>query len=338
MSPLTLPAVGPFQLIGPAAALTPLAAWLQQCGVAADRIAHCETLAALPPSEAADREEIIITTEPNFVPALRERPALVGGWNLPVSTVEPAPHFFWSADTSPAAAAEILRLARLARRRTEDLRTVGRRFAHDFMTPLGAVITTVGLLRDESIPLAPEDRELVESIATSSDELKQLLLRMSFLLTATTQPPPRERIDVIDALWQARDMLESRIAAARAQVTWPEQAPPVRGVTKWLLRMIEEIVDNALRHNPAGVAITVAVSTENDRVRFAFRDNGSGLDPQRPIVPFHRRTPHDGRGWGLTIVERLATLQGGRVGLLPAPAGGTVIWFELPPATDELPR
>src|SRR5690606_3102030 len=87
-----------FHLIGAPSLLGPLVSWLQQAGLPADRIASYETPGDLPPPESTDDESICIVTAAEFLPAVRQRPALLGGWNLPVSTVEPAPHFFWSGD------------------------------------------------------------------------------------------------------------------------------------------------------------------------------------------------------------------------------------------------
>ncbi|MCF3650561.1 sensor histidine kinase [Synoicihabitans lomoniglobus] len=322
-----------FQIVGPPATTAPVVAWLEQAGVSTDQRLVVETPAELPAPLPSDEHLATLATDPGDVTTLLEHHLLVGGWDLSTETPT-AVHFHLSGSTPPPAAAEILRLAHLNRRHHGELRTISHRLTHDYMSPLGAVITTAATLRDPSITLEPEDRELVEAIATSGEELKQLLLRIRYVLQASLKPPAFTVVDMTDVFWQLRDLLQSRVIRAQAHVEWPDDGGHVRGVTAWILQMFEELLINAFRHNPPGVEISVEVEAHTDVIRFAIVDNGRGpaTDAAALIVPFHRRTSSDHHGWGLTIVQRLAELQHGTLGSLPPTEGRHGFYLELPRA------
>ena len=62
------------------------------------------------------------------------------------------------------------------------------------------------------------------------------------------------------------------------------------------------LIDNAIKHTPAGTAISVAVSSSGGRARLAVEDSGLGLDPgavERVFEPFYTSGAIQGSGLGL---------------------------------------
>ena len=80
--------------------------------------------------------------------------------------------------------------------------------------------------------------------------------------------------------------------------------------------LASELVTNAVRH--VGSSIVLAVYLATDRVRLEVRDAS-----ERPPVMSDLASTHGG-GWGLHIVERLATQWG-----IEASTGGKTIWCEV---------
>jgi signal transduction histidine kinase len=112
-------------------------------------------------------------------------------------------------------------------------------------------------------------------------------------------------------------------------------------------QILTALVDNALRHTPAGgtvrlVAAPVAVATGRGparrAVRISVQDTGPGIPPEalpRIFERFFQADPSHSRGagtsgLGLSIVQALAEAQGGRAGAENEPTGGARLWFELP--------
>jgi anti-sigma regulatory factor (Ser/Thr protein kinase) len=84
--------------------------------------------------------------------------------------------------------------------------------------------------------------------------------------------------------------------------------------------LTSEVVTNAVRHSgaPDGSVVDLAVAASKDRVKVEVADQGRGFEPQ-PRAPGQSK----GSGWGLHLVERLATRWG--VDSDPQPR----VWFEL---------
>jgi two-component system osmolarity sensor histidine kinase EnvZ len=101
------------------------------------------------------------------------------------------------------------------------------------------------------------------------------------------------------------------------------------------LRLVSNLVDNALRHGSPPVEISTHVA--NGSVVLEVADRGRGIAPDQVEYlkrPFTRGEPARsgaaGAGLGLAIVERIARLHGGTLDLLPRQGGGTLARLTLP--------
>lgn len=109
------------------------------------------------------------------------------------------------------------------------------------------------------------------------------------------------------------------------------------------LRVLTNLIENALRHSPWSTAVTVSVEEDGSKLSFRVADRGPGVPPseqEQIFEPFYR--PKAGSadggaaGLGLSIAKRLAESQGGRVFYADRPGGGSVFTFEVPAAAQEL--
>jgi len=108
----------------------------------------------------------------------------------------------------------------------------------------------------------------------------------------------------------------------------------VRGHTEALFRAVRNLVENAIRHTPAGVSIEVEV-TEGGVVRVL--DDGPGVPEADRESIFRRfwrrdRSKGDSRGLGLAIVARVAEAHEGSVSVEERPGGGSIFTLRLRPA------
>lgn len=108
-----------------------------------------------------------------------------------------------------------------------------------------------------------------------------------------------------------------------------------------LQRLLDNLIDNALRHGAPPVEVALAVSGAGT-LRLTVRDHGPGIaaaDRARALEAFAQIEPARATGGscglGLAIVRRIAEGAGGRVVLDAAAGGGLVVGVELPAA--ELP-
>jgi signal transduction histidine kinase len=117
----------------------------------------------------------------------------------------------------------------------------------------------------------------------------------------------------------------------------------VRAHPATLIQVLANLLHNALKFVPPGVAPVVHVSAErrDDRIRLWIADNGLGIPPEyhekifRVFERLHGKT-YAGTGVGLAIVRTGMRRMGGDVGLDSELGKGARFWIELP-AADPVP-
>ncbi|MGQ0849941.1 MAG: sensor histidine kinase, partial [Actinomycetota bacterium] len=101
-----------------------------------------------------------------------------------------------------------------------------------------------------------------------------------------------------------------------------------------IVRLIINLVDNALRHG--GTPVTISAFNQDDDVVITVTDHGPGLPPTGPELIFDRfyrgdaSRPAGGTGLGLAIARGLAEQHGGTLTAANAPEGGAVFTLRLP--------
>lgn len=108
-----------------------------------------------------------------------------------------------------------------------------------------------------------------------------------------------------------------------------------------LERVLDNLIDNALRHTPAGGSVTVRAEPRGEHVRVAVTDTGPGLTPTEVERIFDRfyggdqaRSSASGPGPGLAIVRSILELHGTDAAVASQPGHGTSFSFQLPTAGD----
>ncbi len=112
---------------------------------------------------------------------------------------------------------------------------------------------------------------------------------------------------------------------------------PVRlsGHAESLRILLSNLIENALRHTPAGGRIDVDVDEEDGLARLDVADSGPGIPEEfreRVFDRFFRLAGPDtpGSGLGLPIARQAARLHGGEITLGESPAGGLRVRVALP--------
>lgn len=126
----------------------------------------------------------------------------------------------------------------------------------------------------------------------------------------------------------------------------PGALPHVRGDRDRLVQVFVNLVDNALRHTPAGGRVTVRATAERDRVLVTVEDSGEGVAAEHLPHLFERfyraqksRSPQSGgAGLGLAIVRQVVEAHGGRIDVESVVGEGTRFRLALPCAEPAAPR
>ncbi|HWA26518.1 MAG TPA: HAMP domain-containing sensor histidine kinase [Lacunisphaera sp.] len=215
-----------------------------------------------------------------------------------------------------------------------DLRTVARRFNHDIRTPLGCIDAACTLFQEAASAggSARQAAEMLSTIRSSTAEIDALLGRVSLVLKASGEPLPVQPVamgPVVErVVAEATAAPERRGVKIRQPASWPD----VRGVEKWIEFAWTTLIQNAVRHGAKGGAIQLGWEPRGSELRFWVSSLGAvpvSLQPNL-LRPFHLLHQQPSAGLGLSLVERLVALQGGRTGYESTPDNRALFHFSLP--------
>lgn len=205
--------------------------------------------------------------------------------------------------------------------------------AHDLKAPLRGIQLASGWL-EESLGgnLDPEVKEnlgFLTSRATRLSDLVSGVLRYSRARRAELEVAPLG----LEAM--VREALAAWTEPA-VEVSSPEGWPPVLGDPTMVTQVLQNLIDNALRHG--GGSAVIAVKEAGEQVEVSVSDRGPGIRPElrsQAFELFKTLKPaeaSDSVGAGLTICQALVERMGGRIGVDGAEPGGARVWFTLPRA------
>jgi two-component system OmpR family sensor kinase len=166
-----------------------------------------------------------------------------------------------------------------------------------------------------------------------------LLARMEHT-TGQTQPPlQRAEVEPLPLLEEVAERARLLAAGQEVQLVWPEDVlESIMADADLLKRALNNLLQNALRHTPAGRRVTLAVKPEHAGCAFLVQDEGSGIAPEHLPHLFERfyqvddaRTRRRGSsGLGLAIVQTIAQAHGGAVRIASIPGQGTSVTLWIP--------
>ena len=208
--------------------------------------------------------------------------------------------------------------------------------SHDLRTPLAALRAAVEAIRDgvaddPDMYLTGMERQ-VRALSSLVDDL-QLHAR---LLSGTLELR-RTTLDLTEladeSMETVRPLAESRGVKLLLEA---ERRVSVDADGSQLARVIRNLLDNAIRHAPAGSVVLVQVAVDDMHASLRVIDQGDGFPVEfreRAFEPFTRADPaRDTRtgtaGLGLAIARGIVTAHDGEVGLGPGPGG--VVEIKLP--------
>jgi two-component system, OmpR family, sensor histidine kinase KdpD len=208
-----------------------------------------------------------------------------------------------------------------------------RAVSHDLRSPLTAVRTAIGALRNRTLLLSDADREeLLETIDLDSERLQRLvgdLLDLS-RLEAGTAAPEQEVWSLEEIAHQAVDSLD---AGDRVDVVG--EAPLVDVDATQIQRVVANLVENALKYSPGDARVRVRITATRREALLRVVDHGPGLregEEEHVFEPFYRRSgdARSGAGLGLAIARGFAAANGGRLWAESRPGQGATFVLALP--------
>jgi two-component system sensor histidine kinase KdpD len=212
--------------------------------------------------------------------------------------------------------------------------------AHDLRAPLASLKASSSTLADAELAIAPAARQgLAVTIDAQADRLADLvqsLLDMSRIQAGVLRP----RCTVTEPGTLVSGILGDPPPAWRGheiRTEIPGGLPLIDADLVLMSRVLVNLVDNAMRHSPAGAPVTIRarVQPPGDAILLSVTDSGPGVAPARrgEIFELFPRREHDaGAGLGLTIARTFVEAHDQRIWVEDAAGGGACFCFTLPMA------
>ena len=216
--------------------------------------------------------------------------------------------------------------------------------SHELRTPLTSIRGYAELLRKGAFDTEEERRRAAERIEGEASRMS-LLVDDLLLLARLDQGRPLE-LDSVDLHRVVADAVDAaRTKDSGRPVTLDSEGQVwVRGDAARLRQIMDNLLQNASVHTPAGTPVHVEVVREGPTAVVRVADAGPGLDAEQAARVFDRfyrgseaRTG-EGTGLGLSIVSALAGAHGGRARVDTAPGAGAVFVVEIPATDPETPE
>lgn len=214
--------------------------------------------------------------------------------------------------------------------------------AHDLRTPLFSLRGYLEGL-EQGLATTPQKRaQYIQVLREKADVLERLIADLFAYTRAEylEQTLQRKPIELAVLLRKTADGLRRQAEAkgVTLEVDGPKGQHILDGDEHLLGRAVENLLDNALRHTPAGGRIEVGWRADGDRATFTVADTGPGIAPRdlpHLFEPMYRGDPSrsrqtGGAGLGLAIARRILRAHGGDLVATNRPGGGAAFTGSIP--------
>jgi signal transduction histidine kinase/integral membrane sensor domain MASE1 len=219
--------------------------------------------------------------------------------------------------------------------------------SHDLRTSLLGMSMVLNNLHQSAAEVPALSRALLERMLASNE--RQLDLINSLLEDHFQEKRPLElhctRLQLEGFIRDAIADWQPILARDRATLTYhsPTTLPPVVADAKQLRRVLDNLLNNALKHNPPGMTLTLTTKVEERAIRCTLEDNGVGMarQQQQSLFKLYIRGLHTqhltGIGLGLYQCRQIIEAHDGQIGAISEPGAGSTFWFTLP-LVESLPH
>jgi signal transduction histidine kinase len=266
-----------------------------------------------------------------------ETPAPLAGWRRGGDEIDRLGVAFEEMSQRIADQIEQLRRADAARR------DMVANISHDLRTPLASLqgyLETLTMKRDSFSE--EEKHRYLDLAARQGDRLSRLVAEL-FELTMLDSTGTRLNFEpfslpelVQDVAQKFRPEAERKHLALETEI--PESAPFVRADIGLIERVLENLIENAIKYTPEGGSVRLSLAPDANGIEMCVADTGRGIaeaDRERIFERFYRaeksrgETP-EGAGLGLAITRRILQLHDCPIDVESGLGEGTAFRFRLP--------
>ena len=218
--------------------------------------------------------------------------------------------------------------------------------SHELRTPLTFIKGYIELLQDgEMGDLLPAQKKAIDIVADKAEVLSRLVDDIISMLQVGREQLKTTPVSLADIGRTA--IRAAKVSAMAAGLTIRDEIPdglsPVRGDSRRLGQVFDNLIQNAIKFSKPEGIITVRMQEEATQIRAEVIDIGIGIPTAQLSRIFDRFYQVDGTttrqfggtGLGLAIVKQIVEAHGGQVGVASTEGQGSLFSFTIPKANTE---
>lgn len=212
--------------------------------------------------------------------------------------------------------------------------------SHDLRTPLASIQGYAETLVIKDQQLEPEPRLRYAQVILKSTEHIRKLVDDLFQLSKLETQQISAKFEYFSLPELVYDVSQKYGILAEQQglriiTDIPHNLPQMFGDIALMDRVLQNLVDNSLRHTPENGTVTISLSQDKNGMKVCVRDTGIGIPEDDLPYIFDRyamagKRRKDGSGLGLAIVKKIVEMHNSKVFVSSRLNEGTEFWFHLP--------
>ncbi|MEJ9226894.1 sensor histidine kinase [Priestia megaterium] len=246
--------------------------------------------------------------------------------------------------------AEQLSLAEKERKQLETTREEWMTgISHDLRTPLSTIQGYGHMLESGHYNWNEEElKEIGQTLRDKSEYMVELVedFSLAFKLKNNVVVLETKKVDVHQLLQHIvlKFVNDRTIENVHFSYVPAHLQPFIQADPRWFERMLDNLIFNAIKHNPKNTTITISTAIKSDRVLITIQDDGIGMDEETQKNLFDRyyrgtntTEKTEGAGLGMSIAKAICELHKGHIEVRSTLHEGTAIILHLPLSADQQP-
>jgi two-component system sensor histidine kinase/response regulator len=212
--------------------------------------------------------------------------------------------------------------------------------SHDLRNPvIGMSMILNNLIKNSQGETKEVSRKILQQMANSCDRQLTLIdslveTRQNDLWGVSLELNPLSLYEIGQQIGQEWE-LRLRENQATLINNFSPDLPLVNADAHHLWRVFENLLANALKHNPQGIIITFSARLEGNYLRCSIADNGVGISEtqRKQLFDRYQRGNNNNQislGLGLYLCRQIIHAHGGEIGIMNNDEKGSQFWFTLP--------
>jgi two-component system phosphate regulon sensor histidine kinase PhoR len=235
---------------------------------------------------------------------------------------------------------------RLAQMRTDFVANA----SHELRTPLASLLGFIDTLQGPARDDAKAREKFLKIMGEQARRMSRLINDLMSLsrIELGLHLQPQTRVDLAGIVAQVCDTMTSLAQERGVELTLKREVAEVfvRGDRDELIRVFENLVENALKYGAPGKRVEVTLSVAAGEAAVSVRDFGPGIAPEhlpRLTERFYRvdvetSRAQGGTGLGLSLVKHILARHRGTLSIESEPGKGAIFTARIPLADSGIPK